>query len=104
SARGREQHLDGRGAVERVVGVHVQVDVDERLCAESSLDRGIVLGDVPARCEVAIDGFERVGGGGPIWDELVVGGEVARHQRGGGGGAGRACVEAAEKALDEAPR
>ena len=29
-ARGREQHLDGRRAVVRVVGVHVQVDVDQR--------------------------------------------------------------------------
>ena len=29
-ARGREQHLDRRRAVVRVVGVHVQVDVDQR--------------------------------------------------------------------------
>ena len=28
--RGLEQHVDRRGAVRRVVGVHVQVDIDQR--------------------------------------------------------------------------
>ena len=38
---GREQHLDRRRAVVRVVGVHVQVDVDEsRACASRRAHRG----------------------------------------------------------------
>ena len=39
AARGREQHLDRRRAVVRVVGVHVQVDVDELAPGEPPADR-----------------------------------------------------------------
>ncbi len=33
-ARGRQQHVDGRRAVARVVGVHVQVDLDQLALGE----------------------------------------------------------------------
>ena len=35
----REQHLDGRRAVRRMVGVHVQVDVDQRPAARGCRGR-----------------------------------------------------------------
>ena len=48
-AGGREEHLDGRGAVARVVGVHVQVDVDQRPCRQAASQHLLALGGVPAR-------------------------------------------------------
>ena len=61
-ARGREQHLDRRRAVAGVVGVHVQVDVDQRPRRQPLRERRVAVARVAARGQRAVDLLELVGG------------------------------------------
>ena len=56
-----EQHLDRRGAVVGVIGVHVQVDVDQRPRGELAPERGLAAAVVAARDEPVVDLLELVG-------------------------------------------
>ena len=82
--RRREQHLDGRRAVVRVVGVHVQVDVDQRplreraRAAAASPSRGVA-----PRGELAVDAARSVGG------RAVVVGDQLGSRRGSSGPSAR---------------
>ena len=60
-ARGREQHLDRRGAVRRVVGVHVQVDVDLRPGRDHAAHRAVRRRLVALRGQRRVHGLELLG-------------------------------------------
>ena len=104
-ARGRQQHLDRRGAVAGVVGVHVQVDVDQRSLRQPPLQRP----DRRSGCAGAPPGRGRSASSSSaarhrirsVVEQLVVAGEVALHQLGGRRQARGARVEAAEEGLDK---
>ena len=77
-ARGRQQHLHGRGAVVGVVGVHVQVDLDQRSLASRRSSAGSPRRGCRRAARLAIDlssarprrrrrgpGGSRPGSGGP---------------------------------------
>ena len=61
-----EQGVHRRGAVVGVVGVHVQVDVDEVAALEALAHRGLALHRMAARGDLAVEGLELVGGAGPL--------------------------------------
>ncbi len=54
-ARGRQQHLDRRGAVAAVVRVHVQVDVDERAVAQAPAHGRVAAPVVAPRRDARVD-------------------------------------------------
>ena len=68
-ARAGEQHLDRRRAVARVVGVHVQVDVDQPALGQPRPHRGQVRRDVAARRDLRVDRLEAARHARPV--ELV---------------------------------
>ena len=102
-ARGRQQHLDRRGAVVGVVGVHVQVELDERTLGEPALQGAVPAQGMAARGERAVDPLELCHASVARRQQVVLAGEVTRHQLGCGGQRGGARVEPPEEALDEAP-
>ena len=63
-ARRGEQHLDRRRAVRRVVGVHVQVDVDEGAGGDAHTHRRVAAAVAPGD-EPAVERLELVGHGRP---------------------------------------
>ncbi len=103
-ARARQQHLHGRRAVVGMVGVHVQVDLDQRSLGQALRQRRVPVRRVPARGQCAVDRFELIRGAVLVAHQAVVAREVVGHQLGGRRQAGRARVQAAEEALDEAAR
>ena len=104
-ARGREEHLDRRRAVRRVVGVHVQVDVDQRPLRERSAQARVAGGTVAPGRELAVDRLELCRGCRVlVGEQPVLARELALHQLGGRRAARDARVEAPEEALDEAAR
>ena len=66
-----EQHVHRRGAVVRVVGVHVEVDVDVVARRKPLADRRLAVRRVAARSHAPVDLLEPFGRGAPL--ELVVG-------------------------------
>ena len=103
-ARCREQHLDRCRAVARVIGVHVQVDLDQRPRASPSA----IAGSPRRACarrgarrrSPRISSARRP----RSRTSVIPGPERARHQLRGRGQARGARVEAPEEALHEAPR
>ena len=89
-ARGREQHLDRRRAVRRVVGVHVQVDVDLRAGGDPAAHRPVRRRLVAPRGQRRVHGLELLG-------EAVEAHALA-HARAGRGQRG-----AQRRVADEAP-
>ena len=80
-AGGGEQHLDRRHAVVGVIGVHVQVDVDQPAAGEAVADGvGPRLGGSAQRGELAVDRLGLVGDAAPR--EVVAGCGGALAQRG----------------------
>ena len=84
-----EQHLDRRRAVGRVVGVHVQVDLDQRPPGDPPPRRGVAVAVVAAGGEPPVDRLELGRDRGPVaprpgrFDQLVGAGEVALEQLAG---------------------
>ena len=105
-----QQHLDRRRAVGRVVGVHVQVDLDQRPLGDPPPHLGVARRIVPAGGEAAVDRFELRRDRGPVTplagrlDQLVWAREVALEQLAGRRGGDGSGVEAAEEELDQRPR
>ena len=83
-----QQHLDRRRAVAGVVGVHVQVDLDQGPLGEPRPQLRIAARVVAARHQTAVDRFELVDDPAPLRrrgagrGRLVAGGEVAPQQLG----------------------
>ena len=94
-ARGGQQHLDRRGAVGRVVGVHVQVDVDEAPGGHAPAQRRVAAGGMPPGGHRRVDALELVGHAVP--------GQHAP-QRLGAGAQARAQVGVGEQPRELAPR
>ena len=61
-ARGGQQHLHGCGAIAGVVGVHVQVDVDQRSLRKAPVQRRIAAEAMSVRRYAAVDLLQRIGG------------------------------------------
>ena len=123
-ACGREQHLHRRGAVVGVVGVHVQVDVDQRPPGQARAQLGVALAVAGAR-QLAVDRLSWSGGVAPVGraaystpatlprhrataarsgTSAVLARERAGHQLRRGRQARGARVQAPEEALHEAAR
>ena len=62
AARLRQQHLDRRRAVVGVVGVHVQIDVDQRSRRQRPAQHRRAAAVVPARDQPAVDALEILAG------------------------------------------
>ena len=65
-AGGGQQHLDRRRAVARVVGVHVQVDVDQLALGQPRPHRGEARGDVAPRGDLLVDRLEALRHARPV--------------------------------------
>ena len=65
-ARAGEQDLDRRGAVARVVGVHVQVDVDQLPLGQARAHGGLGVGVVAARRDLGVDRVEALRDAAPV--------------------------------------
>ena len=61
-----QQHLDRRRAVGRVVGVHVQVDLDQRALGDPAAHLGVAGGSWRRASEAQIDRLQLVGDLGPV--------------------------------------
>ena len=103
-SRGRQQDLDRRGAVAGMVGVHVQVDVDQLAPGEQLPQRLVAALLVASRSQLVVDLLQLRSRPVAVGHEPVVAREVALHQPRGGGQARGARIEATEEALDEAAR
>ena len=81
-----QQHLDRGRAVAGVVGVHVQVDLDQRPRRQPRPQLRVAARVVAARHQAPVDRFELVGDPAPVaaaaagLDQLVAGREVALQQ------------------------
>ena len=106
-AGGLEQDLDRRRAIGRVIGVHVQVDLDQRATGDAPPCPGVAARVVAAGDEPPVDHLEAIGDRRPValaagrLDQLVGGGEVALQQPAGRRRGDRAGVEPAEEDLDQ---
>ncbi len=102
-----EQHLDRRRAVGRVVGVHVEVDLDQRPPGDPPPRLGVTGAVVAAAGQAAVDRLQLGRDLGPVpsvaarLDHLVGAGEVALEQPRGRRRRDRAGVEATEEDLDQ---
>ena len=110
-AGGLEQHLDRGRAVARVVGVHVQVDLDQRPLGDPLAHlrvAGAGRGGAPAGAGRSLPARRRPRPARdrrpPGADQLVGGREVALQQFGRRRRGHRAGIEPAEEDLDQRPR
>ncbi len=109
-ARRLQQHLDRRRAIAGVVGVHVQVDFDQRPLRQLRPQLRVPGRVVAQRQHPPVDRFEVVGDRPPVAplprrrDQLVVRREVLLQQLPGRLAGHRAGVDPAEEDLHQRPR